>query len=72
MAPQESVPEEWQRQKAILDELFDGQLTIKTAAPKLAAATLPDPIPDINNEEDEFDIMADIERMFNYMLSALE
>lgn len=65
-------PIEWQYQEAVIRELLDGHLTAKTAAPKLAAVTLPDPIPDIDNEDDEEEVLVNIERMFNMMLRSLE
>lgn len=65
-------PAEWQYQTDIIYEVLDGTLDPVTAAPKLAAVTLPDPISDVDNEEDEDDIMVNIERMFNYMIWALE
>jgi hypothetical protein len=65
-------PIEWQYQKEIIREVVTGQLTPKAAAPKLAAATLPDPIPDIESEEDEDGILSDTERMFNITLEVLE
>ena len=48
-----------------------GHLTPQEAAPKLAAVTLPDPIPDIDNEDDEEEVLVNLERMFNMMLRAL-
>lgn len=72
MTSQEDIPVEWQRQKDIIRELLNDQLTTETAATDLAAVTIPGPIRDIDNEEVENDIMADIERMFNFMLDALE
>jgi hypothetical protein len=68
----EDQPIEWQHQEAVIRDLLDGHLTPKTAAPKLAAVTLPNPIPDIDNEDDEEDVLVNIERMFNIMLEALE
>jgi hypothetical protein len=65
-------PIEWQHQEAIVRDLLDGHLTPATAAPKLAAVTLPNPIPDIDNEEDEEEILVNLERMFKMMLRALE
>lgn len=47
-----------------------GHLTPQEAAPKLAAVTLPDPIPDIDNEDDEEEVLVNLERMFNMMLRA--
>lgn len=70
--PDEERPIEWQHQEAIIRDLLDGHLTTKAAAPKLAAVTLPDPIPDIDNEDDEEEILVNLERMFNMMLRALE
>jgi hypothetical protein len=63
---------QWQHQETVIHDLLTGHLTPRTAAPKLAAVTLPDPIPDINNEDDEEEILVNIERMFNMMLGALE
>lgn len=65
-------PVEWLYQKDIIREVLGGTLTPETAAPKLAAVTLPDPIPDADNEDDEDDIMVNIERMFNYMIWSLK
>lgn len=69
---EEERPIEWQHQEAVIRELLDGHLTPQAAAPKLAAVTLPDPIPDIDNEDDEEEILVNLERMFNMMLKALE
>ena len=65
-------PIEWQHQEAVTRHLLDGHLTPTTAAPKLAAFTLSDPVPDINKEDDEEEVLANIERKFNMMLQALE
>lgn len=43
----------------------------RTAAPKLAAVTLGDPVPDVHNEEDGDDFLANMERMFSYMVRSL-
>lgn len=69
---EEERPIEWQHQEAVIRELLDGHLTPQVAAPKLAAVTLSDPIPDIDNEHDEEEILVNLERMFNMMLKALE
>lgn len=68
----EDCPIEWQYQWNLIREVFDGHLNPKAAAPKLAAVTLPDPIPDLNSEEDEDELIGPIERMFNFMLRHLE
>lgn len=68
----DDCPIEWHHQKEIIREVVTGQLIPKAAAPKLAAATLPDPIPDIESEEDGDNILSDTERMFNIMLEVLE
>lgn len=64
-------PIEWQCQKDFIRKTLDGQLTPRAAAPKLAAVTLGDPVPDVHNEEDEDEFLGSIERMFNYMIRSL-
>jgi hypothetical protein len=68
----EDQPIEWQHQETLIHDLLNGHLTPTTAAPALASATLPNPVPDINNEDDEEEVLVNIERMFNIMLEALE
>jgi hypothetical protein len=68
----EDGPIEWQHQEVIIRDLLDGHLTPTTAAPKLAAVTLPNPIPDIDNEDDEKEVLVNLERMFSMMLHVLE
>lgn len=45
----------------MIQKLLEGYLTPTTAAPKLATATLPDPIPDIDGEDDEEEVAVNMD-----------
>lgn len=68
---EEDRPIEGQYQKYLIRKTLDGQLTPRAAAPKLAAVTLGDPVPDVHDEEVEGELLGSMERMFNYMIRPL-
>lgn len=68
---EEDRPIEWQYQKDLIRKTLDGQLTPRAAAPKLAAVTLGDPVPDVHDEDVEAELLGSMERMFNYMIRPL-
>ena len=63
-------------QKVVLHDLFDGQVSPQSAATKLAAVTLPVPLPDLGEEDKDEDeaeeALAHIEGMWHNIISSLE
>lgn len=63
-------------QKVVLHDLFDGQVSSQSAATKLAAVTLPVPLPDLgleDKDEDEAEeALPHIEGMWHNIISSLE
>lgn len=69
----EELKTSWRDQEAVLNDLFNDELDLNTAARKLAAIVIPKPPPDQDDDDDEDDdTMAYIEGMWNIIISTLE
>lgn len=64
----------WRDQEAVLSDLFNDQISLKTAAQRLTAIVLPEhpPDQDENEDNDDDDTMAYIEGMWNTIIGSLE